>query len=32
MTLWTVNGEPFDPDRIDADPALGTVELWKVRA
>jgi spore coat protein A, manganese oxidase len=31
MTLWTVNGEPFDPDRIDADPRLGDVELWKIR-
>ena len=31
MTLWTINGEPFHPDRIDADPALGAVELWKVR-
>jgi spore coat protein A, manganese oxidase len=31
-TLWTINGRPFDPDRIDADPALGAVELWKVRA
>jgi spore coat protein A len=30
MTLWTVNGEPFDPDRIDADPELGAVELWKI--
>ena len=32
MTLWTVNGEPFEPGRIDADPRLGTVELWKIRA
>jgi spore coat protein A, manganese oxidase len=32
MTLWTINGEPFHPDRIHADPRLGTVELWKVRA
>jgi spore coat protein A, manganese oxidase len=32
MTLWTINGEPFDPNRIDADPTLGAVELWKVRA
>ena len=31
MTLWTVNGEPFDPDRIAADPRLGDVELWKIR-
>ena len=32
MALWTVNGEPFDPDRIDADPGLGSVELWRIRA
>jgi spore coat protein A, manganese oxidase len=32
MTLWTVNGEPFDPNRIDADPELSSVELWKIRA
>ena len=32
MTLWTVNGEPFDPDRTDANPELGSVELWKIRA
>lgn len=31
MVLWTVNGEPFDPDRIDARPELGVVELWKIR-
>ena len=31
MTLWTVNGEPFDPDHIDAYPQLGTVELWRIR-
>lgn len=32
MTLWTVNGEPFDPERIDAKPELGAVELWRIRA
>ncbi|MQA81061.1 MAG: multicopper oxidase domain-containing protein [Streptosporangiales bacterium] len=31
MTLWTVNGKPFDPNRVDARPALGSVELWKIR-
>jgi len=31
-TLWTVNGRPFEPDRIDADPELGSVELWRIRA
>ena len=30
-TLWTVNGRPFEPDRIDADPELGSVELWRIR-
>ncbi|WP_198284976.1 multicopper oxidase family protein [Saccharomonospora cyanea] len=32
MTLWTVNGQAFDPRRIDADPELGSVELWRIRA
>ena len=32
MTLWTVNGAPFDPKRIVANPELGSVELWKIRA
>jgi spore coat protein A, manganese oxidase len=32
LVLWTVNGEPFDPNRIDADPELGAVELLKIRA
>ena len=32
MTLWTFNGEPFNPGRIDADLKLGSVELWKIRA
>ncbi|MGH3098202.1 MAG: multicopper oxidase family protein [Streptosporangiales bacterium] len=32
VTLWTVNGKPFDPDRMDAKPELGAVELWKVRS
>jgi spore coat protein A, manganese oxidase len=32
MPLWTVNGEPFDPDRIDAAPELGAVELWRIHA
>ncbi|GAB3422413.1 multicopper oxidase family protein [Flindersiella endophytica] len=29
-TGWTINGEPFDPKRVDADPKLGTTEIWKV--
>lgn len=32
MTLWTVNGEPFTTDLIQARPALGTVEKWTIRA
>jgi spore coat protein A len=31
VTLWTINGKPFDPQRIDANPRLGAVELWKIR-
>jgi FtsP/CotA-like multicopper oxidase with cupredoxin domain len=26
--LWTINGETFDPNRIDAQPKLGTTETW----
>ncbi len=29
MPMWTVNGEMFDPDRIDAQPALGSTEIWE---
>jgi spore coat protein A len=32
MVLWTINGEPFDPDRIHADPQLGAVERWRIRS
>ena len=32
MVLWTVNGKPFDPDRVDATPELGSVEVWRIRA
>jgi FtsP/CotA-like multicopper oxidase with cupredoxin domain len=28
--LWTINGEPFDPARVDAKPALHSVERWKI--
>lgn len=27
--MWTINGQVFDPSGSLADPALGTVELWK---
>ena len=26
---WVINGEPFDPLRVDAKPRLGDVELWR---
>lgn len=26
--VWTINGKPFDPNRIDAQPKLGTTETW----
>jgi len=26
-----INGEPFDPDRIDVEPKLGTVEEWVLK-
>ncbi len=28
---WVINGKPFDPDRVDANPKLGTVEIWEFR-
>jgi spore coat protein A len=32
MAMWTINGQPFDPNRIDVFARLGTVERWRVRA
>jgi spore coat protein A len=26
---WVINGKPFDPSRVDADPRLGDVEVWR---
>jgi FtsP/CotA-like multicopper oxidase with cupredoxin domain len=26
---WVINGKPFDPERVDADPALGEIEVWR---
>jgi spore coat protein A, manganese oxidase len=26
--IWTINGRPFDPARIDVQPRLGTTETW----
>lgn len=28
---WTINGLPFDPNRIDAQPVLGTTEKWIIQ-
>jgi FtsP/CotA-like multicopper oxidase with cupredoxin domain len=27
---WLINGQPFDPDRFDADVRLGELEIWRV--
>jgi spore coat protein A len=26
---WSINGEPFDPSRVDANPRLDDIELWR---
>jgi len=26
--MWGINGEPFDPGRMDARPRLGSTEVW----
>src|SRR5215510_14519916 len=26
---WVINGEAFDPERVDAEPHLGDVEIWR---
>jgi FtsP/CotA-like multicopper oxidase with cupredoxin domain len=28
QTAWTVNGQPFDHERVDARPEIGTTETW----
>ena len=28
--IWTINGEPFDPQRIDARPRLDSTEIWRL--
>ncbi len=28
---WRINGQPFDPARIDARPKLETTEVWRLR-
>ena len=32
MPGWTINGEPFDPDRPIASPRLGTSEIWRLHS
>jgi spore coat protein A len=29
---WVIDGRPFDPDRVDLRPRLGTTEIWRVRS
>jgi spore coat protein A len=29
MRGWTINGQAFDPTRVDARPRLGDVEIWR---
>ena len=29
-TMWGINGEPFDPERMEARPELGSVEVWNL--
>ncbi|HEU5033838.1 MAG TPA: multicopper oxidase domain-containing protein [Mycobacteriales bacterium] len=29
-TYWTVNGKPFDPNRVDLKVPLGATQLWKL--
>ncbi|MGH2458883.1 MAG: multicopper oxidase family protein [Chloroflexota bacterium] len=28
---WVINGREFDPNRIDATPRLGEVEIWQIK-
>jgi FtsP/CotA-like multicopper oxidase with cupredoxin domain len=28
---WLVNGQPFDPQRMEAQPALGSTETWHLK-
>jgi spore coat protein A len=29
--MWGINREPFDPERMDARPELGSTEIWHLR-
>src|SRR5215218_8023644 len=31
-TMWGINGEPFDPERMVAKPELGSTKVWHLRA
>lgn len=28
---WTINGKPYDPGRMDAQPRLNATEIWRLR-
>jgi len=28
--MWTINNRPFDDNRFDAEPALGSTEIWRL--
>jgi spore coat protein A len=28
---WRINGQPFDPSRMDARPKLGALEIWRLQ-
>jgi spore coat protein A len=30
--VWTINGKTFDPGRMDAQPKLGSTEIWRLRS
>jgi spore coat protein A, manganese oxidase len=30
--MWGINGKPFDPERMDARPELGSTEVWHLEA
>ncbi len=32
VRVWTVNGKVFDPHRMDAQPAVGSTEVWELRS
>jgi spore coat protein A len=30
--MWTINGRPFEEQRIDARPQLGSTEIWRIKS